>query len=249
MINYKLYNFADDQFDRLSVNIHRLTAKQNPLVRFPIFMEFDEFIVKIPNIKKSVLIKYIVYMYDYNSPLRLNIENIQLRKYNAMHLAGVDPNEEGDYSDTVNDVLMNNNEAVLKMIFRYVRLHRGSKYSYLVSLQEGYYIAQEKLSQGAATSFDTIKRTQAEIESVTTDLMAEDNMNRMKGRFLDYVELEKLGLRPEDIAASFKNKEDPLPGTSPYKRKRDERQDRSTEMVSKHQEKLNVKYGLSGFTD
>ncbi|MFT7280529.1 MAG: hypothetical protein ACI9DM_000248 [Cyclobacteriaceae bacterium] len=245
MINYKLYSFTDDQFTRLSLNVHKLKERQNPLTRFPILQEFDEFMVKIPNIKTSVILKYIVYMYDYNSPLRIKIENIQLRKYNAMHMAGVDPNDENEYSEGINDILLNNNEAVLKMIFRYVRIHRGSKYGYLVSLQEGYFIAQEKLSQGQVANFDTIKRTQAEIEKVTTDLMAEDDMNKLQGKFLDYVEVERLGLRPEDIARAFYNKEDPLPGVSPYKRKKDERQDKTTEMISKHEEKLKVKYGLS----
>ena len=245
MINYKLYSFTDDQFTRLSLNVHKLKPRQNPLTRFPILQEFDEFLVKVSNIKTSVILKYIVYMYDYNSPLRLKIENIQLRKFNAMHLAGVSPNEEGEYSEGINDILMNNNEAVLKMIFRYVRIHRGSKYSYLVSLQEGYFIAQDKLSQGQVTNFDTIKKTQAEIEKVTTDLLAEDDMNKLRGKFLDYVEVERLGLRPEDIAMAFKNGDDPLPGVSPYKRKKDERQDKSTEMRSKHDEKLKVKYGLS----
>lgn len=245
MINYRLYDFDDEEFSKLSFPVHKLDRRQNPLARFPVLNEFSEFHVKIPNVNRAVLMKYIVYLYDYRSPLRYKIENLQLRKYNAMHLAGVDPDAEGNYSDSINDILLNKNDAVLSMIFRYARLHRGSKYGFLVSLQEGYFIAQQQMATGDINSLDKLKRSQAEIEKITSDLLAEDNMGAIHNKFLDYVELENLGLKPEDIAKALKDGDDPLPGVNPYKRKKDEQKDQTTEIESKHREKLKVKYGLS----
>lgn len=242
MNKIKLYDFSTEEFGKMALAVHKVPVGKSLMSAFPQLFVFPEFQALLPQeLKKDVIVRYIIYMYDYQSPLRTKIEDPRTRKINAMLLAGQNMEKTGDFSPEINEVLLNKNETVLRMVFRYVRWTRGDKYSLLVSIQEGKYLAQENLSQGGLGELAKIKTAQNEIDNLVSELLSQDNIGDVKGSFLDYIEYESLGLSPEEIGEANKKSEDYLANIDPYNLKT-EKEPALTIDENKHNARVRAKY-------
>lgn len=247
MKGYGNVDFADEDFGKLHLKVHGLPNHGNAIAQFPVLRMFPEFrrVNDQPGINGLQLVKYIVYLYDSASPLREKISDIRLRKVHAMDLVGIPIPESGSYSEEINHILGNHNEEVLRMIFRYCRWHRGARYAYFVSLQEGVYNTEEKIAQGDLGRIDSMRKATQEMERVADDLLGGDGIGRIVENFLDYVEMETLGISPEEIALALHNNEDPLPGVDPYglAAAGKSKEERLTAIAKRHAEKVRARYG------
>lgn len=238
----KRYEFLEKDFELLTFPIHLMRPKDRVLVKFPVLNTFPEFKLIRP-LSFDRIFKYVVYMYDWNSPLRVQIDDYKVRKANAMFLAGYELQEHGDFSDDINDVLLNKNEDVMKIIFRYARMTMGERYSTLVSLQAGYQTTLLRVSSGDNRAYNDLKGLRDKIDFIMKEMLSDDNFNRVDERFLDYVDMETLGIRPEDIAMSLNSGMPVLLGVNPYDLKH--KKVELTQSREKHLQKLRDHYGAT----
>ena len=215
MQGVKEYEFSDKDFDGMSFPVHRLNKRANVLVEYPVLQKYPEFKLIMP-LSLHKIFRYTVYMYDWRSPLRVQIEDFKVRKYNAMLLAGYGLNEMGEFDVPVNEVLMNENSDVLRIAFRYARMTMGEKYMTLVALQNGHQKALHNVSKGDSKSYAELERLRKHMEEILSDLLSQDNIGSIENKFLDYVEMETLGIRPEDIAFALNEGKPVLMGVNPY---------------------------------
>ena len=241
MNGIKIYEFQEKDFDMMFFDVHKMSEKENVLVRYSVLTNFPEFTI-IPGLNLNKVFKYIAFMYDWRSPLRSIIEDWKVRKYNAMLLAGYNIDENGDFPPEVNEVMMNDNIEVVRMIFRYARITMGELYMELIAQQAGYQSLLEKVAVGDSSALKDRARVRNEIDNTLDRLLSQDTVGNAREKFLDYIDMDTLGVRPEDIARDLQDNKTVLVGINPYGLKR--RVARLTLSASQHEKDLAAKYGF-----
>ena len=200
--------FADSEFSRMMFNVNQVPHNRSIPNAFPALKKVQEF-RRNPHLRleKNRVLRYIILMYDKNSPFRKRFPDISRRKIEAAKYAGYKLEEGGLFPEHVEDMLMGRIENANKMLVAYVRLHRNIKFSYLVSMEESFYHLMEQVTGGDMKNLAQIRSIKEEIEETLADILSEDNTPLIKESVLKYVEDRRLNLRPEDIARNNRKKQ------------------------------------------
>ncbi len=188
-------------------NVVEVPPQKHIVNAFPKLKKVREFTRKLAGLNKNKVLKYIMFLYDKNSPFRVKYQDVLQRKVEAARGAGWETVEGGIFSDDVERILRGHNGFVNEMAVAFIRLHRNFKYSYLVGLEESFYRMMLEIMSGEMGNVGKMKQTQEELESVMLELTAEDNNPELRDTLLRYVEQARLNLRPEDIARIAKEQE------------------------------------------
>ena len=77
---------------------------------------------KIYNIATSAVIKYVILMYDSESPLWREVRSLPLRKAVAMELSGIKRDENNKISKEAEEIFEGKNKEVNSMIVKYITM-------------------------------------------------------------------------------------------------------------------------------
>ena len=158
-------------------------------------------------IDNEKLIRYILLMYDRNSPYRKKYSDISRRKIEIAHDVGFPTMEDGKFESPIEDFLKGRNTIVNRKIVAYIKLHRSYKYAYQVSIEETYYNLIEGMLGGETKNVAELRKLRDELEENLLELLNQDNNPVLKDEILRYIEEERLALRPEDIARKMQKGE------------------------------------------
>ncbi len=161
-------------------------------------------------IDNNKLMQYIMLVYDINSPYREKYSDIVKRKIEAAHDVEFEVEEGGSFASPVEDFLKGNNEKVNRKIVAFCRLHRNFKYSFLVTIESSYYNVMLEILNGETKKISEARTIQQELEETLLDMLNGDKDANLKDELLKYMEDERLGLRPEDIAQKLQDKQQPV---------------------------------------
>lgn len=136
------YEISD--FDQMQFPVHLLKGKVQDA--YPEFSKFPEF--KLDVDEKDKVLKYIVFMYDKNSPIRTYTEGLERRKAIAARLAGFE-SKNSKFSEPIRSVMLLLNWNANKMIVRYVRMQRSLEFSLITAGLENFFALLFQLSKPA----------------------------------------------------------------------------------------------------
>lgn len=192
--------FQKSDFEKLMFRIDDMPDKVDPVEYFPKLKKWPEFSPQLGWTKtlKNKVFKWIVLMYDKESPFRVKTADALKRRLQvAKYVKLVDSFELID--PVVRRILQGDHPEVNRMIVAYVRMHRNSQYALVVGLDDMYYedLFQVKMRNPVKKQITT---TQKELESAITELLNQDNNAQLRGELALVMEEERLELRPEDIA-------------------------------------------------
>ena len=235
--------FKDSDFEKLMFNVFIVDDKEPILRKFPVLRNYPEYKLKthykteankkgrkkktedeeglVPiEIDFNKIFRYIVYMYDMNSPFRI-MENIITRKVEAAKLAGFEIGGRMEFPEHIEKMLQGRIININKMIIRYVRMQKNTKFAKLVIFEEAYYNELEKLKnkedeERTSIVIDSVNKLDAEIQNLSNDILGHDNNKFLMKELYEQIEYEELGLRPEEIAQKIRDGEEVL-GYTPYK--------------------------------
>lgn len=214
-------DYNDSSFSGLMFNVFRVPEKSDILKTFPSLNRYKEFSAEM-SLDRNIVLRYIIYMYDQRTPLRA-IDNIFKRKNEAAILAKFPEDKKNPFKKEYEDVILNKNQVVNRMIIRFVRIQKNPSFSQLVSYEEAFYNQLEKLRtddrEDQEKTKDLIGNTnqlRKNIDELTADLLSGDENRNLQEELYTQIEYEQLGLSPEDIALKAQNGEDPLCGYNPY---------------------------------
>lgn len=216
-------NFIDKDFERLYFNVNTIPANNKAIDHFPKLSKYEEFKTSIKPLSSTQVFKYIVYVYDINSPFVEKFPDLTERKIQSALCAGFEVNKSGFFLPAVDEMMKGKNTKVNKMIIRYVRLLGEPEYALLVVTNEAYYSKLELLMRMDYTSihgdmdekeiFDTekikgvihghAKDMQLEIKRITQSLLQRDDNIYLKKDLYQVCDEEaekKLKISPERIA-------------------------------------------------
>lgn len=211
--------FQASDFTRLMFRIDEMPDKVDPYEYFPKLKKWQEFAPQkgkkgMSLVFKNRVFKYIVLMYDKESPFRVKISDTMKRKLEVAKYVKlittfdlIDPE--------VKEILRSENRHVNAMIIAYVRMHRNSQYALVVGLENMFYDGLF-LIQNGETPKKQITSTQRELEDAVTELLNQDNdkSSELRKELFTYIEEERLNdLRPEGIAEIFASGKKPFDGS------------------------------------
>jgi len=204
---YLIDNFAESEFKDMMFDVSVVQPPKHVITAYPRLRKIKEFKTKFTRLSKDKVIRYIMLLYDKNTPFRIKFNDVLIRKIEAAKGAGWEIVDQGLFDEDVEKLLRGENKQVNRMIVAFVRLHRNFKYSYLIALEETFYRFLLETIQGEAKNLGQMKSTQKELEEEVTELLNQDKNPYVKEELLRYVEESRLNLRPEDIARIAKQKE------------------------------------------
>lgn len=103
---------------------------------------------KIYNIATSSVIKYVILMYDSESPLWKEVRSLPLRKAVAMELSGIKRDENNKFSKEAEEIFEGKNKEVNSMIVKYITMQNTPVWSNLVAYENIYYMELAKIQNG-----------------------------------------------------------------------------------------------------
>lgn len=207
MNQYLIENFAENEFKNMMFDVSVVQPPKHVITSYPRLRKIKEFKTKFTKLSKDKVIRYIMLLYDKNSPFRIKFNDVLIRKVEVAKGAGWEIEDHGLFNDEVERLLRGENKHVNRMIIAFVRLHRNFKYSYLIALEETFYRFLLETITGEIKNMAQMKSTQGELEELITELLNQDKNPYIREELLRYVEEARLNLRPEDIARIAKQKE------------------------------------------
>ena len=194
------------------------------LNKFPKLAIFPEFVAPVKS-DRNKIIRYIVAVYDKRG-LRVYEQNVPKRKRMAAELAGWLPNDKGEFPPAVKEIIEGKSKTVNRMIVRYCKLHKSPRYAALVGMEETFYSILDRMvdsdTETKSTEYTMFKQLENEIEDRAAEFLNGDSNREIIQQVYEDIELERLELRPEDIAKKIKAGKapvdvDPYEGYSPEK--------------------------------
>jgi len=202
------WQFTDIEFRGMMFNLAKVPEETSVLTIFPELKKHKIFKKSPgPEIDNNLVILYIIAMYDKSTPYRSKYPDVLKRKVEIAHDVGFNMDEKGNFDDPVENLLKGMNKVVNQKIVEFIRMQRSFKYTYLVTIEASYYNVMLEVIEGATKRIPDLRNIQEELEETMAQLMVEDDNPYLKDAVLRYMEEERLGLRPEDIALKLANNE------------------------------------------
>jgi hypothetical protein len=204
--------FQESDFSRLMFPIMKMPDNIDPVKFFPKLQRWQEFYnTKWPIIKKNKVFRYIVLMYDKESPFLYKVNNILKRKVEVAKYVKLVENPKMVTEDVM-DMFSGKDQKFNTMVIAYVRMHKDVKYSLVVGLDNLFYSDLEKIQAGL-TPKKPIDETQKSLEDAIAGLLSNDDSPQLRTELFTFMEEERLSsFRPEGIAEMIAKGEDVFEG-------------------------------------
>jgi len=204
--------FQAADFSNLMFDVTRLPDNIDPVKFFPKLDKYEEFKnTNFPNTKKARIFKYIVYMYDKESPFKTKIPDLYKRKIEIAKYVKLisDPKF---VDEAIKKILRSDDYKVNRMIISYCRMQCNPLYSLVEGLNEVYYTDLLSVRNKEETK-KPLEKTQAELQKASQELLTQDNTPSLLKSLFDFIEEERINdLRPEGIAEIFSQGKKPFEG-------------------------------------
>jgi hypothetical protein len=211
--------YTKENFRGLHYNVYELPLDKDPRHEWPELLKYPEFKKNLTNAKIignfNEVFRYIVYMYDKNSPL-IHITDIYKRKSKAAELAGFQLSGKigkKKFSPFVVDVINCEDNDTNNMIIRMCMLQRSDKFALLIVGYENLYNTLRELVDADDDKTKDTKDKQAifketishtnQLEKLRFEVLNKDPNSYIDrdlyGHIAEEVE-RKLMISPEDYA-------------------------------------------------
>jgi len=217
-------------FSKMMFPAHLIDNSIDILRSYPNLKLYPEFIIPpkkdkdeeyslINKFGLTKVFRFIVFAYDRKSPLVSNLTmSVIKRKTEALLLAGFIIDED---NDDIFNIVTCRNRPIAKLIGRYCRIQHNMKFTSLMSKMDAHYNETEYLR----TETDASKRTaclknqnqlEEEIDTLVNTILSGDNAELLKEEIYAQIEMDELGIMPEDIAKKLIEGVNPLGDFNPH---------------------------------
>lgn len=201
--------YRKEDFTGMYLNVHAVPKTSKVIERFPILKKHEVFQSKLPpNLDKDRVVRYIVYAFDPNSPLR-HKTNVIERRMNAVELAGFKMRKD-KYPDSIEEMVRSNVQAVNHMIIQYCIIAGGQHYNIFKSFEEALYKETSKLynenerakGEKVKDIISNITTLGEKIKHYETVIFSENDDTKLTADLYDFSAAENIRISPEDYAES-----------------------------------------------
>lgn len=216
IIKKKGIKLTESAFSECLVDLGKLKAGVDILKVFPELKKiegFEDYDGKWGpfNLTNTMVIKYILCMYDYKSPFGPGNKyelTYDERKMCSAEYARFDINETGTFTDYAQEIMRGMNPVAVKMIVHFCAKRRGAEYATYIRFEMRYY---DSTLQDNNVDLAKIDKELKLLNDYRDKILAYDNNVKLKEEFYKIVsdaELEVRKFRPEHKAKALAEKHD-----------------------------------------
>ncbi|KKK80701.1 hypothetical protein LCGC14_2820860 [marine sediment metagenome] len=203
--------FAPIEFKKMWLDPSVVPEGESIFNRYPELKKYKIFTKSVgKTIDNTMLMQWIMCVYDQATPYREGFNNVSKRKTEAARDVGFEVTDSGIFHTDVEHFMKGKNATVNAKIVEYVRRHRNWKYTYLVAMENSYYKIMEEVVAGKTERVKDLRNIQEELEQTMADILNQDDNVVLKDTVMRYIEEERLSLRPEAIALKIAKGETPV---------------------------------------
>jgi hypothetical protein len=179
--------------------------------------KYEEFQQDISPLEKENVFKFIIFMYDMNSELRMTYPQWSERKIKCAMLSGWEADKFGEFDKTVMDMLEGRNDKVNDMITRFCLLFPSPYYAAyiahweLLARQVKASLSYLADSKETTTIRGNIQSLTKQLEEYSDKIFGGETTIGLKNSLYRTVVKSKLRLRPEIMARDIASGELDLP--------------------------------------
>lgn len=195
-------------------NVNDMPDDVDPTKYYKKLQKWEEFkLSKWPVIKRNRIFKWIVLVYDKESPFAVKVTDIVQRKVEVARYANLIDRGIKEVSEDMKKILTNQDEDVNKAVVAYCRMHRSHKYSLVVALEEMYYADLLSARNNPDEFKGNLSKSQQELEKATLEFLNADDNPNLNDQLFAYMEDDRIeNFRPEGIAELLSLNKDPFDG-------------------------------------
>ena len=199
--------YSPRDFDDLLVNVYAYKGS-GILAKFPLLSRYKVFKTEIPvELDIDMVLRYIVFCFDKNSPFQ-SVSNQIDRRVKAAMEAGFEPKGRR-FPDEVDKMIRCLIPNINHMIIQYCILQGEDDYTSYVAYQESLRRQLEELTDGGDDANTTkiianTKALRAEVNALRTSILGTDTDAFLKRSLFEFTEAEKLELSPEFYAEKLR---------------------------------------------
>lgn len=223
-------DYVENDFDNMYLNVRKVPIGEDLFKAFPILSMYKEFVGKTGNLKKELVIRYIAYAFDKESPLN-SIIDIMERRVEALKLAAFKTDAKGKYSRFVDMMVHSLSPTINQMVIRYCLFVGDTDYAILITYEDSLIKELERLmsfetpvkirkgkndseadeifynesneKKGALiTNISNLKKLISELKK---DIFSNNIDKFLERSLMDFTESEKFELSPEFYAKQYKD--------------------------------------------
>lgn len=165
----KLFSLKD--YDGLSHNVMALDESVDIIKHFSDFSDWEEFKQDF-GADRNKVIRYMVLLYDIESPIKKKIPDYVRAKQVCAEIAGFTADEEGRFPENVDVILRCKSEEFNRMLVRYLRYFMSDTYTMITTMREAFYNAQVLI---VAADPEKGNKSAIEIEKIRGDIIIKAN--------------------------------------------------------------------------
>jgi len=198
---YKDYNFRPDDFRHMRLNVMAVPITKDITTYFQELQQYPEFKkrIKRDGVSTNCIVRFLVLMYDPQSPLR-RIPDYFQRKSVAAEAAGFKFKADGVFEDNVQKVISLQDGATTLMMMRFLSLFRSMEFTMLqrlyVTIHEKLFYEDIKAATAAMAEYQKMEK-----------IVLNDDLSREARQTLYQILLSKEDvikrLRPEHYAREY----------------------------------------------
>lgn len=120
------------------------------------------------------IIRYVILMYDADSPLWREVRSLPLRKAVSMELAGFKRDRDGKFDRPIEHIMEGKNRDVNSMLLKYLTMQNNPKWSQRCAYEHIYYMEIGRVMNGAYKTKEVIQaldQLTERIDSLTGELI------------------------------------------------------------------------------
>ncbi len=165
--------------------------------------------------------KWLIFVYDRQSPLVKEMPDLMQRKLESANLAGYGTDEDGKFEEEVEKFLLGQDKEVNGLIVAYVSRFADPSYIMLVASWNLLLDSTRILLSGKQQkdTYSTIKQIRADVEDITRDVFSSGDMDEaleMRKALYSRVENDRLKLNQENIVKYIEEHKVLPKGFNPY---------------------------------
>lgn len=201
-----MIDYRPEEFNGMLCNVYNLSQKDPVLERWPFLQEIDALQqpANFP-LPWDTVLRYIILMYDQQSPIVKRTPSIKHRKRDASILAGFEVNEEMTFDKEVVRMWRHDYQEVTNAWIAYSRLHMSHKWETICIMKEAHYRNGLLLLSGEY-KFKDYSENAKEIEELEAKLDNEEKSLVLSQNAHLSVQVD-IGITPEHIAQNIKQGE------------------------------------------
>ncbi len=214
------------EYEKMQYYIEDVPDNENVIEKFPDLVSKAETFMMESDLPKDVsadkVMRYLIYMYDPNTPLRNEIPDIKKRKQFALTKLNIVKAGDVEVPEGYSEMCGMNKEWIVTRFIAFTKFFKSMAYEKLLVAEERYAQMNNLILTSVIDKATDDKNLQTgrkawyeDIKEALQEIMDGETSKRLEENIVFTVKMESIGLRPEEYSREYREKGELFKGIIP----------------------------------